>query len=277
MSKCFFRIIPEENCFKLRLASDPDFVKDLAEQTNNLGINCLLPCVDEELTKISEETYRFPNTEVILPQQSFISFCLDKASFSEKLATHNLGPRVVKLEEGNKTNQELIIKPRYGRGSRGICFINEINKVRSYLDLNSMALDEIVIQERLRGTEFTVTNIADERGELIAVYPLQIVKKKGITIHAIGSRNEKVIEYCKEIHELFKPNYIYNVQLILTENEKPLAFEINPRISTTFCTIYAFNSGSIDQVMNSIPENSCPSRWSSVSIKRSWLNHYSCA
>lgn len=51
--------------------------------------------------------------------------------------------------------------------------------------------------------------------------------------------NSFVIDYVRYFHEAFKTDCIYNLQCILTEDNKVYPFEVNPRISTTFCVALA--------------------------------------
>ena len=44
-----------------------------------------------------------------------------------------------------------------------------------------------------------------------------------------------IINLCNNIHKILPTKGIYNVQLILNDKNVPIPFEINTRISTTFC------------------------------------------
>ena len=68
-----------------------------------------------------------------------------------------------------------------------------------------------------------------------AVIPVRVDLKRGITIFAEVDANEFVIDYCTKFQKQFNEKGIFNIQCILTEHQEVFPFEVNPRVSTTFC------------------------------------------
>ena len=81
--------------------------------------------------------------------------------------------------------------------------------------------------------------VANSQSELLCVVPAKISVKKGVTIKAKTDYNLSVINACRNIHQKIPCAGTYNIQLILTNDNHVYPFEINPRISTTFCLILA--------------------------------------
>ena len=86
--------------------------------------------------------------------------------------------------------------------------------------------------------------MCDEKKQLHAIIPVKILLKRGVTLRGVTDNQKNVIKMCKAIHNALPTKGTYNIQLILTSNKKVFPFEINPRISTTFCL--ALHAISID-------------------------------
>ena len=263
--------IPKKNHIKIPYANQKNFVEELIFIVNKYDINYLIPCVDEELDIISKKR-EFFNTQVILPQDEFIKLFSDKFYSSKVLYKNGIGPlTLLSKEDFFNSSFGFVIKPRKGRGSRGIAYINSKSQIDAYLDLFNLKEEEIIIQERIIGQEYTVTMVVDNSGELRGIYPLRTPLKKGITIEAYGDLNKKVIELCQKVHYLFKGSNIYNIQLILDKNNIPYIVEINPRVSTTFCIVYSYFNGVFESIFENNKTIPC-SYWSNIKFIRRWDN-----
>jgi carbamoyl-phosphate synthase large subunit len=64
---------------------------------------------------------------------------------------------------------------------------------------------------------------------------VRVISKKGITIRAVVEHHPEILEYAKRFQDHFKPTNIYNIQCTLDDQGGVYPFEVNPRISTTFC------------------------------------------
>jgi len=171
-----------------------------------------------------------------------------------------------------------ICKPRVGRGSRDITYLhsrNEAFKFRDYLSLSTNP-GLFIIQECAKGIEYTVQMIADAEACLQTVLPVEVAVKRGITIDARVNKNEAVVNACQAIHEKIPTPGIYNIQLILTSDERVFPFEINPRVSTTLCLALA---AGIDPLgvfdANLIAPKTILDYTDNVRIQRFWHNHIS--
>jgi len=144
-------------------------------------------------------------------------------------------PKTVPVSDINELDFPFILKPKSGRGSRGVSIIKSAREIDAYKLLHNSDPSEIIGQELCVGDEYTVLVAGDMEGSLIASIPVKIDIKKGITISAKTEFNPAINEYVKKFHSAFKPTGVYNIQCILTKDGIVLPFEVNPRISTTFC------------------------------------------
>lgn len=218
----------------LPYADDDRFAGTLSGFLGTLGIDLLIPGVDEELLTLA----RMADERTMLPHYPFVSLCLDKAKLTEALDRCGFNPPKTQIE-----------KPAVGRGSRGVK----------------------LIQERLVGDEYTVMMVADRGGTLGAIVPVHVLQKRGITIHGRTVAHPNVLKVCQAIHERWQPRGVYNIQGMVT-NEGFRPFEINPRVSTTFCLGIA---AGVDPV--SIWFDGAPDRLVTFhegkELRRYWYNH----
>ncbi|MDO6507253.1 ATP-grasp domain-containing protein [Colwellia sp. 4_MG-2023] len=265
--------IPEENKVKIPFANQNDFIEVLAQQVTELAIDILIPSVDEELIIVGENLNKF-TAKVLLPEVEFIRSMLDKLTSIEAIAGKGLvHPKTFLVNNSKLISFPQIIKPRTGRGSRGVSILNNSQEVQAYMVLNQAEPDEIISQELATGVEYTVLIAANMNSELKAIVPVKIEQKKGITIRAKTEQESKVIAYCREFQNKFKATGVYNLQCILTENGQVIPFEINPRISTTFCLGIAAGFDPFDILFDDKNNSEIFYPKSTFTLKRNWHNN----
>lgn len=266
--------IPSEKRILLPYGTDKNFSDVMKQICLDYSIDFLIPGVDEELFSLSKYAEINRNFVCYLPTVNTVEVCLDKLATYEVLKAHGLPVPVTSTATVKPKNSEcpLIVKPRSGRGSRGVVVISVPEQVAGYLLLNQADPDKIIIQEFLQGREYTVFVAASHQGLLQMVVPLRVLKKRGITIDAIVDYNPIVIDYCKRIADAIKPHGPINVQLILGDDDVCRAFEINPRVSTTFLVslINGFDPVIQFRSTNRIPASLSPPE--GTRLRRSWEN-----
>jgi carbamoyl-phosphate synthase large subunit len=219
------------------MASTPHFPDSLAQLVQELSADVVVPGVDEELQVLADSREGFAPARLLIPDSAFIRTMLDKAAFIAWLESTGLAhPRTSPLQDfSGQIDFPLVIKPRSGRGSRGVVMAEdrlELDAVRLRLTDH---LSGYICQERLSGPEYSVQVVADPNGTLRAIVPARIVEKRGITIHAVTEASAEVIDACVNLHAAWPTQGVYNVQGILVEGQGFIPFEINPRVSTTLC------------------------------------------
>ena len=176
---------------------------------------------------------------VMLPEYDYIYTMLDKWTSVNAISKTGIdSPKTILVADFLREKSFIfpcIAKPRSGRGSRNVKILNQPSQVLAYLSLTELREDEVVLQEFFSGEEYTVLMSADRDQNLKAIIPVLVKIKRAITLRAEIVRNETVIDACKAIHNAIPTSGCYNIQLILTDNRRVIPFEINPRISTTFC------------------------------------------
>ncbi len=227
-------VIPQERRHAIPFANAPAFSIELCHLMQRLKIDLLIPGVDEELLAVAALVEE-GRVAALLPPSEFVRRHLDKQTSMQFLHDHHLSaPKTVPATQAEEIGFPCIVKPRSGRGSRGVALIRSCEQLDAYLAYNGGA-DGWIAQEQGQGEEFTVMMAADFSGRLHAIVPVAVEVKRGITLRAHTCRNSAVEEACRKVHEADPVAGCYNIQLIHQDDGRILIFEINPRVSTTMC------------------------------------------
>lgn len=268
--------IPDEFTHRLPWANDPDYVKKILNICDVLGIDLLIPGVDEELPLLAAASKSFETIKLLLPDYLYIQSMSDKFEMIRLLESRGIQVPVTQLLSKCALNFEYpcILKPRKGRGSRDVRLMNSIEDVvcyRNSAELSNSA-DKFILQEFIEGDEYTVQMIADADGRLRAVVPVKVDSKRGITIRAKTCADKKVIDVCKAIHAAVPAKGCYNIQLIKKKTGDVFPFEINPRVSTTLCLVVAAGVDPIAIYLDKTSNEMSLSFTEGVALRRHWKN-----
>ncbi|MUL42950.1 ATP-grasp domain-containing protein [Streptomonospora sp. PA3] len=197
------------------------------------GAAALVPLVDEELVAVSR--LADDGIAVVLPRPGFVADCLDKYTLMRRLADAGLPvPRTrLAAEWTGPPDQPLIVKPRSGRGSRGVVRLGAAHGLGALLAESDRPAADLIAQEEVAGTEFTVSVVAWRDGAVQAVVPKEVVLKRGVTKYAVTRRHARIAEVCRAVQQELRADGPFNVQLALDADGEPRIFEINPRFSST--------------------------------------------
>lgn len=244
-----------DKAYILPPGKDEGFINTVKNIIRKEAIDIFVPLVDEELLKSYELKDDFPNLLILLPEYDFTKTALDKWFLIEKLKEHNLPyPKTyLSCEDYGDLEYPLIVKPRIGRGSKYMMELYSKRQVEAYKTVLNLQENEIVIQEKIKGKEFTVSVVADKEGKVLAIVPKEVIDKRGVTITAITRDNDSIKNLCMDIQKKLRPSGPFNVQLILRDDNVPVVFEINPRYSTTIALTMAAGVNEIDLLAGNHP------------------------
>jgi len=132
----------------------------------------------------------------------------------------------------------LIAKPRYGKGSKGIVKINNENEL-TYVRFNS---ENLIFQEYLPGTEYTIDVLSDMECEpILAVPRIRVETRAGISTVGTIVKNENISETCKSIAKYLKIRGPCCIQMKESNDGILKIVEVNPRMGGG--TIFAALAG----------------------------------
>lgn len=215
-------------------ANSPDFLPAIRYICKNENVNVFIPLVDEELV-VSLELEK-EGIPVLTPLKKFVESCLDKFVLMNELRAAKISIPYTRLgcDDLKGVNYPAVVKPRTGRGSRGVGIVHSEIEMAHFLKASSFLPEQLIVQDCIDGTEFTVSVTVWRDGNVQAVVPKEVICKKGITHLAVTRHNHQIDSLCRDIQERLRADGPFNVQLRLDKSTGlPLPFEINPRFSTT--------------------------------------------
>lgn len=271
--------IPSSRWHQIPLASSPTFIEQLHQLCRELEVDVLIPGVDEELLPVAQVRNNM-ECVVLLPSVTFVRAHLDKLASNSLLQEYGLPvPWTEPLSERLHIPFPCIVKPRQGRGSRGVAIVHSKEELDAHVLLSCRRPDEFIVQELLQGQEYTVMMAADRTGHLCAVVPVKIGIKRGITLRAETEADAGVIAACAAIHAADPVPGCYNIQLVKSASGGVKPFEINPRISTTACLALAAGIDFVAIFLNQVQGVAQgPLRLQvfthGMKLRRSWANEF---
>jgi carbamoyl-phosphate synthase large subunit len=156
--------------------------------------------------------------------------------FSDKIKTHDWlksegfrTPAVFSIEDAKKLVYPVIIKPRFGSGSKNVFKCHDENELSSAFNL----ISEPIIQEYVGSDsgEFTIGLFAKkDRTKVISFR--RLLSNSGATSWAKHEVNEEFLNIGIKIAKKLQLEGSINIQLRVHEG-MPYIFEINPRFSST--------------------------------------------
>jgi carbamoyl-phosphate synthase large subunit len=225
---------------------------ELARVVEEFDADAVVPLVDEELARLSALTDRLlDEVGVVAPCQSVVDDALDKYRMTRRLAADGLSVPDTRLAtEADDLPAEafpVIVKPRRGRGSRGVQKVDSRAELDAHLDGTDRPPSELLLQEHVAGTEYTTSVVATQDNRLLAVVPKEAIAKEGCTVRGATRLEPTVVASCKRVFESLTPAGPINVQQIAdAETGEVHTIEINPRFSSTACLTVAAGVNELD-------------------------------
>jgi carbamoyl-phosphate synthase large subunit len=204
-------------------------------------IDIVIPSFDETLLDWANRKEYFASLQVhvITSHQSTIEKCLDKWKTFQFFESYG-----VPTPRTSLTQDYELIKPRFGRGSKGIVLTNE-----------PVSMYGKISQEILSGTEFTIDIFCNSENSPIYVVPrrrLRVVDGKstaGIVEEkeVIGSSVRKICSYLPFIGPI-------NMQCFLLPDGEVKFIEINPRIGGGMALGFAATENWVNLIVDNLVE-----------------------
>jgi carbamoyl-phosphate synthase large subunit len=208
------------------------FVNALVDVCGTHGVDALISTVAEEIPALAAAADRLAAAGVAtwLPDAAAVGECCDKAAFARRMAEAGVPHPATATDIRNLTRVPgpWVVKPRAGRGSRGVRFLDDRAEVEAALS----AATDLIAQTRLPGAEFTADALVDRRGRLVTVVPrFRDETKAGISVKGTTFASEAVADVVADALAAVRLTGPANVQGFLADDGSATVVEINPRFS----------------------------------------------
>ncbi len=221
-------------------ADSEEFIPWVTEICNTEKIDLILTGVEENIYKIEKcrkELEDNTDTVFISCNMEQLQIGGDKYKTCEWLRENGCNYPDYCLPEDTEAVEQLIsqygfpliAKPRIGKGSAGVKTVYTLEEIRDVLN-QDYVLEECV---GTKEDEYTVGCYCDKAGTLRDIIILHRKLKNGATAWAKVVENEKIREEAIKICKAFKPQGPLNIQMRISEQDKPVCFELNVRFSGT--------------------------------------------
>ncbi|WP_454796800.1 ATP-grasp domain-containing protein [Novosphingobium lindaniclasticum] len=224
-----------EAAFKVPRCTDPDYVARLLDHCAREKIALLVPTIDTELDVLSRARDRFAEvgTMVHVGAPEIIDVVRDKERTITVLRDAGVPvPRTARIEalraDPSGWTFPLFVKPVGGSASRGI------GVLESAADIREDYPEPMLVQELLRGPEYTINMYLDARGRIRSAIPhLRISVRAGEVEKGRTVRDPRMIEIAAAVAAALGRGRgaegVLCFQLIDDPDRGPRVFEINAR------------------------------------------------
>jgi carbamoyl-phosphate synthase large subunit len=216
-------------------AAGPDFARCCFEAAQRMEIDLLVPLiVEREFLPLDGARERFEsiNCRLALPRREIVERIGDKLEFARFLREIGVpGPPTQAYSEAIEIERfPVYLKPRHGSGSVGTSRIESLHSLHE----TAVGRDDLIVQEAVEGTEFTVDCFAAVPGRVVAAVPRErIAIKAGVSVKGRTYHHPVIEGIARDVVEKSGLQGPANVQGMLAANERFSIIEMNPRFSGT--------------------------------------------
>lgn len=216
--------------FQISPAKSASWKYEIAEIVERNEIDLIIPTVEHELFQLGEMFSK--DGRIIIQPHEILKICLDKYNTYKFLVKK--GIRVAQtalLKNALLTNEPMIVKPRSGRGSKGLKITKskkDLELLKSQLQGTAWVCQELLLPENM---ELTCGLYRTYKEEIRSI-TLRRNLKNGMTHSGEVFEDKRVSLLLEDIAIALDLKGSINVQCILTKSG-PCVFEINPRFSST--------------------------------------------
>lgn len=220
--------------------ADENWPEAIAAIVEEYAVDAVVPTVDEELAVLPSLSSKLPeDVAIVAPDQEVIELAMDKYRTMTRLsaAGHQVPETWLATEHATipPSAFPLIVKPRRGRGSRGVQRVADPEALSAYLAETTYEPAELLCQACIDGTEYTTSVVGTTTNRLLGVVPKEAIEKNGSTVLGATRQAPTVADSCADLFETLDPAGPLNVQQIVDDEGTPFVIEINPRFSSTSC------------------------------------------
>jgi len=240
------------------------YVKKIVSLCKKYKINTILTLSENETLAISKHINIFNKLKIKTTVSSFevVNLMTDKLKMFEYLNNSNIDVGIwKKIDNFNDAENALnyfgypsnkvVIKPRFGSGSRGILIVNHKKNsftrllkdrfcgegswetIKEELKNSNKSLDNCFVMPYHGGKTFDVDCIAQKGNLILAVPRLRIYDNPLSPVNqgCFISSNKVIYNYCKKLVKAFKINGACDFDIVIKKNMNPQLLDSSCRLS----------------------------------------------
>ena len=253
-----FEVVPRADLSTVR------YVKKIIHLCKKYKIDTVIPSSENETLAISKHINFFNKLKIKTSVSSFetVNLMTDKLQMFEYLDSHdvdvgnwkkvdNFNDAFNALNFFGYPSKKVVIKPRFGSGSRGIIIINHKKNsftrllkdrfcgegswevVKEELKNSSKSLDNCFVMPYHGGQTFDVDCIAKNGNLSLAIPRLRIYENPLSPTNqgCLISSNKNIYNYCKKLVKVFKIDGACDFDIVIRKDKKPQLLDSSCRLS----------------------------------------------
>jgi carbamoyl-phosphate synthase large subunit len=216
-------------------AGASDFASQCLAAARRLRIDLLVPLiVESEFLPLDAARERFESIgcAVVIPPREIILRTGDKLEFANFLREIGVPGPATRAYSGDLRIDRfpVYLKPRWGSGSIGTARVESLHTLHEAASGRA----DLIVQEAVEGSEFTVDCFAAAPGRLVAAVPRErIAIKAGVSVKGRTYHHPLIERIVREVVERSGLQGPANVQGMLRSDGSFSIIEMNPRFSGT--------------------------------------------
>ena len=293
--------------YKIEKPEEKNYITNIFTIVKKESINFLLVLSDEEALVLTEENIRRElaalGCEILLPNHEVIKVCNDKALLMQEFKKYEfldekffLVNNAIDLSECinlfDYPNKSFILKPRGGRGSRGVILVDDSGDLGNHFLGKNKNKFPLKLLQRYFSKKNNLNLIATPYYSA-EDYNIDVMAYQGEVCYALiqeriepsfGPILTAKIIIDKDINELISKAVkalnvtgLINIEIARRDYDNvPKIYEINPRPSAAFAFLYYQNVDPIKDLIKCVKkEKPLIKSFSKMNIKRFWDQYYS--
>lgn len=237
-----------------------EFVEFIENLVNEYNIDVVFPCGNEDNLTLSKYIDRI-SCKVMVGQYEDLIKAYDKGVVYDELKlnipeycpkyfiVNNYKDFIAAVKEIGYPKQKVVIKPRMGRGGRGVYILsNEFDfenifqskPINEYpfeffekILKNQNEFDDLIVMEFLQEPYYSVYSVCEDGENLFTLNHIREWGNASQTFRGKVFYDEKIEVMASKVIKRFNLTYTNNMELATTIDGKVVLFDLNPRIGAS--------------------------------------------
>lgn len=236
------------------------FAQFINQYAKDHHIDVIIPCGNEDNLALAKYKHCF-TTPILVGSYNSLIKAYDKGSVYQVL-TQYLPAHAPKFKFAKNykefqealnfldfPNKKIVIKPRFGRGGRGVYIVGNYfdfdsffhKKPESEIDIKSIDailkqkgnFEELIVMECLSSPFVSAYSLCQNGENLLTLKHIREWGNASQTYRGLVSYDEKLESLCSKIIEVFDLTYTNNMELAYNEQGEIVLFDLNPRLGAS--------------------------------------------
>lgn len=211
-------------------AGDDDYVDGLATAARTVQADLIIPTTEPEIDRLSRELDSAAHLPLLMNTPDIVRAFLDKLETYRWLIDSGVStPKTFALSDATTDDLPLIVKPRFGRGSKHVVEVHTREHLSHYL---AQGYPDFIAQTLIDHHDGEFTCALFKHGPHVRYLTMRRWLSGGLTSKIVVERDPMIDKTLEMIANRLPTTAAVNVQLRVQDGN-PLVFEVNPRLSGT--------------------------------------------